>query len=514
MQLNNSLLSTREEFAQLNGTSIRGSYHWMQFVLRLRDDVREALTSDVDFERIHAQSTAIHENIHWWQYMGSNFGFLFSLAYPAFVHVSGEDLLKVVSKGLTYKSLLKFDQEYYNKHGKADLENINLVLNNYHDLEYAKRFALSNENIIEINKDRRFFLSIGHCYHIMWSETIGTLSTTMDPDYTFMPKVNDWVEKFQFLNDSQVAGFYPDSPLHITPLGIKVIYEGQAIFNQVQFLNRNLNKDLTYEDCEKAGMLHGIYIKAFEFFLNATDLSKPSNLLDPTIGLFLALCDIAINPNNGFPLEIYDLENFIVNNDPGCRFSMLCFAVSQNAIYYRDIVVNYAKEEYIKLSKILSEAIGCICSYESIPALLKWRDHQSVAEVLEEERELKYTLLNLPIKLLFSKYYRFQEDKFEYPQVLCWFGYHCTPKNENINFGVVNSLYKKHHALFMDAADGEIKPTIFEGRTEENIKSSFDLFYVFNILYDQTLKWITEEGEFNMIIDGLQGQGRIPLHQQ
>ncbi|WP_114938122.1 hypothetical protein [Mucilaginibacter endophyticus] len=506
MKLNSALLSTQEEFAQLNGTSIRGSYHWMQFVLRLRDDVREGLKSEFDFERIPAQSTAIHENIHWWQYMGSNFGLLFSLAYPAFVHFSGPGLMNLVSQRLTTKSILKFDKEYYAKHGKADLEDINFVLNNYYDLEYAKRFALNNEDIIEINKDRRFFLSIGHCYRILWSETIDTLAATLDPDYKFLPKANEWEGKFKYLNDNKIAGFYPDSPLHLTPLGIKAIYEGQAIFNQIQFLNQNLNKDLTYEDCENAGMLHGIYVKAFEFFLKVTKLTKPSNLLDPTIGLFLAICDIAINPNNGFPLDIYDLENFIVKNDPGCRFSLLCGEISKKAEHYRSKVTDYTKDEYIQLSEELSEAIGCKCSYKSIPIILKCQEHQKVAEILDEERELKYTLPNLPIKLMFSKYYRFQEDKYEYPHVLCWFGYHCTPKNKIIEFDIVNSLYKKHHALFMDAADGEIKPTIFEGRTEENIKNSFNLFYAFNILYDQTLKWVAEEGAFKFDYGWLAGE--------
>ncbi len=74
MQLSKNLLFSEEEFdygSMLNGTSIKGSYSTMQFVLRLRDDIRTALNNkEIDFERIQASSTSIHENIHWWQHMG------------------------------------------------------------------------------------------------------------------------------------------------------------------------------------------------------------------------------------------------------------------------------------------------------------------------------------------------------------------------------------------------------------------------------------------------------------
>ncbi|WP_271729828.1 hypothetical protein [Aquimarina algiphila] len=500
MKLSNKLLSTEEEFnceSTLNGTSIKGAYNTMRFVLRLSDDIRFALDSEFEPEKIQASSTVIHENIHWWQHIGSNFGLLFSLVYPAFAHSTNKNLSRIISSGYKYKSIKKFDEHYYKKHNKSDIGDINMILNNFYDLEYAKLFALDNKNIEHILKDRRFFLNIGHSYHILWSNTIHTLASTIDPKYNFLPKVNNWLSHFKKLEENKVTGFHIDSDIYISPLGIKAIYEGQAIFNQLQYLTLALNEELTYEDFENYGMLHGIYIEAFEFFLKTTQLNKPSKLLNPVVGLFLFACDLSINPNNGFPNEIYDINNFISKNDPGIRFYSICNKISEDPNAYINIVNRYSKEEYINLSKKLSEGIGCKCYYESINDVLTWSKFQEVSSILKEEEELKYSYENLPIRLIFSKYYRFQEDKYKYPNVFCWFGFHATSKNSNIDFKSMNDLFNKHHALYTDDIDGEIKPTLYKGKSEKNIMDTFNTFYQFNILYDLIFKWVSEEGEFN-----------------
>jgi len=501
-KLSKKLLFTEESWdydSALNGTSIKGSYSTMQFVLRLRDDIREALNKNdvTDSEKIQATSTAIHENIHWWQHIGSNFGFIYSLAYPAFSHVTKENLSNLISQNLTFKSILKFGKQYYDKYQKADIPDLNVVLNNYHDIQYAKEFAFDNKSLKTIIEDRRFFLHIGHCYHILWSSTVHTIAATIDQQYSFLPKTELWLEKFRKLSEDQVAGFYIDSPMNISPIGIRAIFEGQAMYNQMQYLSV-ANRDLIYDDFINAGMLHGIYKEAFELFLYITKIDKPINMLDSTVGLYLLVCDLAINPNNGFPLDIYDYKNFVTNNDPGLRFIYLCSTISRNPEKYQSMIKDYSKEEYLFLSKELSESIGCKCSYESIDIVLNWANENEVRKLLEEEEELKFSPENLPIRLMFSKYFRFQEDKKKYPNVFCWFGYHANNVNRNVEFEIVDSIYKKHFALFLDDSDGEIKPTIFEGKKEENIMESFNMFYKFNILYDIVQRWVREEGEFKL----------------
>lgn len=496
MEFSSNLLFTEEEFKD---TKALGSYNTMQFVMRLRKDVRSALDSkEFDFEKMQASSTCVHENIHWWQHIGSNFGFIYSLSYPAFAQASIDNMKSLITDNKPYKSIIKFDKEYYSKYGKPESPDINFILNNYFDIEYAKSFALDNKNIHEILKDQRFFLNIGHCYHILWELSIHTLASSFDFNFKNLPNIMKWHENFKKLTDNKVEGFYIDSPISISPIGIRAIYEGQAMFNQMQYLASTWNNDLKIVDFENKGMLHGIYREAFDLFLHITKIPIPIRTLDPIISLFLFICDLAINPNNGFPLDIYDYDGFITKNDPGIRFINICKVVSENTNKYLNKIDKHSKEEYIYLSKTISEEIGSKCPYENIPKVLSWIQDKEVNKILIEELELKFSEINLPIRLLFSKYYRFQEDKYMYPNIFCWFGFNSTSDNSSIDFETINELFNKHHAIFTDDYDGEVKPVIFKDRKEENILESFNSFYKYNILYDLIMKWVNEDGDFKL----------------
>lgn len=501
MELNSNLLSpidTNSIFnSSLNGSRVRGSYSTMQFVLRLRDDVRNELKEDVEesHEKIQAFSTYLHENIHYWQHIGSNFGFLSSLSFPAFSTICLEELKELINNGITVKSIIKFDKDYYEKNKRADIPQINRILNTYYDIEYAKDFAMDNKNIESISKDKRFFLSIGHCYHIFWSSTINTLRI-FDDDFKILPNIDSWVPEFKKLEEINHQGFGIDSPIGISPLGIKAIFEGQAIFNQLQYLSISLNGHLTYEDCQRAGMLYGIYTEAFDLFIQITKFEKSQHLLDHTVSLFLLVCDISINPTNGFPLDVHDFENFILKNDPGIRFIFLCSEISKDLVFYYNAIDSHSIEEYTNLSKILCEKIGCKSNQEASIYIMDWFEQTEIKKILDEESTHKYAEENLAIRLLFSKYLRFQEDKVKYANVFCWIGYHMTGKNKTVDLAIVKKLFNKHKAPFIDSTDNEIKPIIFEHANEDQILETFNRFYQFHIMYDLVMRWVYEEGEF------------------
>ena len=469
----------------------------MQFVIRLREDIRYQLNEEIEItpEKYQAFSTYLHENIHWWQHIGSNFGFLLSTSYPANAASSFTQLKQLLKKGITYKSLLKYDEEYYEKNGKCDIPELNILTNNFYDLEYAKAFSLDNKNIHRILKDKRFFLNIGHSYMILWTNSIFIFSETLDKNYDFLPKIDEWIPKFEKLKLDKVSGFHTESDYGISPLGIKAIYEGQAIFNQIIYL-KNIFSDnkIIFKDFVDNGMLYGIYIEAFDIFLKILDEERPFFLDDSLIGLFLLVCDISINPNNGFPLDIYDYENFIIKNDPGHRFILLTNTIKDKKEYYLTRCNDLSKQTYIELSKILNKKIGCKCSYSSIKKVLNWRENKSIIKLLEEETNYLYEDVNMPFRLFFSKYLRFQEDKYENPHYLCWIGHHIANAESN----EVMELFEKHKALFIDSEDGEIKPIIQKNVNEESLYKTFNKFYQHTILYELILKWISEDGEFKL----------------
>ncbi len=112
-----------------DGDNPRGSYNPMQFVLRLRKDIHKVLNEVTpgvqpfgtnSTERNQAFSTYLHETIHWWQYMGSNYGFISSLRYPSQAHAVWTDLHKTVQTLGCFKSIEEYHHQQWNKTGKNE----------------------------------------------------------------------------------------------------------------------------------------------------------------------------------------------------------------------------------------------------------------------------------------------------------------------------------------------------------------------------------------------------------
>jgi hypothetical protein len=485
--------------SSLNGTSSRGTYNPMQFVIRLRDDIHRALNeTGMKYEKVQAFSTFMHENIHWWQHVGSNIGFITSLGSPAIAHLCHRDLMTLVGRDEKYKSILAYDRFIYSNRGKHDIPEVNRILNNWHDIKYAKKFILDNKNIHEIIKDKRFFLSVGHSFHILWSSAINIIAASIDPKYNFLPKVNEWSAEFKRLENEKVQGFVVDEGLTISSLGTRAIFEGQARFNQLQYLAIALDNKYTYSDFEDVGMLKGIYVEAFNLFLNITGIDKPTDLNNSIIGLFLLVCDIAINPSDGFPYEIFHYESFIISNDPGLRFTMLCLAIKEKKTKWSNAVIDYSTREYENLSEELSKVIVCHPPLWGSAVIMNWvKENETVQILLEEERQMKFSPENLSVRLFLSKYMRFQEDKLIYPNIFCWTGKSMTKEvSTEINLEIVEKLFNKHRALFIDDIGDEIKPMLFDGYSEKNVIDTFQSFYTYNTIYDMINKWIVENGEF------------------
>jgi len=511
IELNPNLLFT-PEFADellsspINGTNSRGVYNPMQFVLRLRKDIHKELESiepgvrrgPFSDNQTQAFSTYLHETIHWWQHVGSNFGLISSLKFPAQTHIVHTELKALLNDYGAFKSIKKFDSLH------SENIHVNKILNFWHDIEFAGQIAFDHKRMFTI-ANNPYFDCWGHSYNIMWGSVISTLASTFDNQFSFLPNIKKWEYGFRLLREKKVKGFYYGSPNGIPPIGIKAIYEGQARFSQLQYLFNALEQKLSLNDFAKIGMLQGVYVEAFNLFLGILGEKTPLRADDPLIGLFLLLCDIAINPTDGFPFDITHYESFIFLNDPGYRFFILCQMIRDKHRNLKSIIKDYSKEEYIAISSILAKSISCFSPYESSAYIIHWINKENaIKNLLEQELVYKYSSENLPIRLFFSKFLRFQEDKFKYPQLFCWPGMNfATVKGNTVNMSEVYQLFEKHKALFIDDAHGNVYHSAIENYTEKQIDETFNDFYSWNASYDMVRKWIVEEGPFTFNYDWL-----------
>jgi hypothetical protein len=484
-----------------NKTSVRGSYNPMQFVLRLRGDIHRILKTlppgtytpaTASGEQFQAFSTLLHETIHWWQHVGSNFGLISSLKFPAQAHLLHTDLKKFLNNAGAVKSI-----RLYNEKVKSKDPTTNYIINTWYDIEIASLVAFDPLLINKYVKNP-YFECLGHSYQLMWSSSIWTLAATVDPDLRFLPNIKNWDSGFKQLAEAKEPNFYYGSPVTIAPIGTRAIFEGQARFSQLQYLYFAYGLSYDLESFGKMGLLNGIYGEAFSHFLVILDEQPPKELFHPLIGLFLLICDISMNPTDGFPFDITHYPSFLVTNDPGQRFYLLCKMVKTKHPELKSAIKHYSKQEYIDISKTLASSIACASPYESCARVNQWiEDQDSLKKLLEEEAGFTYQQTNLPVRLFFAKFLRFQQDKYKYPDLFCWPGARFVRFGENsIEPHEIQQIFSRHKALFIDAEDGDIHPTIFPGYDEIQIENTFTDFFVWNTLYDMVRKWIIEPGPF------------------
>lgn len=485
---------------------VHGMYETMRFVLRLsprNHDLMEVIESNnfdassVTQEVIQAYSTYIHETIHWWQHVGSTSGLLFSLSYLAQAHSSLDELKDVLAKFGPKKPLKGWTDQILLAEGnsaQAKLAYANVAVNNALDVEYYKQFAYDPRKNANSLREQPHFEAVGYGYFIVYGQLIGLISSIIDPDLAALPKIQNWDNEVQRLRAEECEGFYHGSPLRLPAVGLRAVYEGQARFVQLQFLNGALQEELSVKKWRDEGYLAGIYVEAFESFLELTESDWPEIITDPIVGLFLLVCDLSINPTRGIPFDIESFEDLILDVDVGTRFTRLCLAVKELP-HLRVSIKDYSKSEYVNVANQLSEATGYDPPLAALQRIVEWlKTAPGLGALMEEHRTFEFDQANLPLRVFVSHFVAFSKDKLEYPEFFCWPGMHMTGASNNAS---VTQIWLRHLSLFSDRGDKTgVYPRKWPNRSEEAVMKTFQRFYGTMTLYDLTRQWILFDGPF------------------
>jgi len=284
----------------------------------------------------------------------------------------------------------------------------------------------------------------------------------------------------------------------LSPIGAREIFEGQARFSQLQYLYSASGGKFSWDASRSMGMLNGVYREAFDVFLKITGADWPANPLAPSVGLFLLLCDISINPGDGFPFEIMEFPLFVASVDPGIRFLVLCHTVAAKNPALITAITNYSREEYVGLSELLCQQIGYYPPLAVSEAAVHWsKSHQGCQALLVEDADFKFHLANLPVRVFFSRFLRLQADKFNTPEFFCWPGvWSAGDRSGKCSLEHAEELFDEHRALFIDKEDGDVYPRIFPNKDDQVVLETFNTFYSWNATYELTRQWILEDGPF------------------
>jgi hypothetical protein len=502
--------ATHELRAVLNA---HGIYATEQFVLRLSPRVHELVDAitrgETDgYDRadlVRAYSTYLHETIHWWQHVGTTSGVILSLCYPTQCIGSLGQLREVADGTRPEKSLLKWAEDALRGTTIADSDTLaaaNIAVNNAADVDFYKRFQFDPLGAPALYENR-YFESIGHCYFIAYGSVINAVRDSCGFDPTSLPDPSAWEPIYQQLRARKHEGFYHGSPVRRARVGLREIFEGQARLSQVQFL-ASAGGPPEWSFYEAEGYFRDEYIAAYDEFSRLTGVDRPTRVDDPVASLFLLICDMALNPYRGLPLEIENFPDLIRDLDPGARFTFLSEAVCRRPSLLSAIRKHDATDYWTTASALAEESgfddprLGL----ERIAAIAK--EDPGARQLLRERETFQFSESNLPIRVIAAEFLAFSQDKLHCPEFFCWPGLHAAGERIDAQY---QALFKNHLSYFSDRGETEqIFVRDLPGKDPEGLKHMLETFFGSLILYDLTLQWVLREGPFRYDFKWLTGR--------
>jgi len=495
-----------------------GVYESQKFALRLSPRIHELVDSAVQkaesgsgkltAEEFQAYSTFIHETVHWWQHKGSTSGFVRSLMYPLQTHAHLNELREVLAAVGPEKPVvnvaLKGELGLLPEHAAAIVRKANSIANGFMDTEFFLAQTYSEAACRDV-ASHPYFQTTGHSTLISYSQIAGALRGLLDEEGHFLEDPEALMRNLERLRDSRTTGYYLGSDIHLPPVGVRELYEGQARFIQLQFLSGSIGLK-TMSQARDAGLLSGMYVKAFNEFLRLGGLKEPTAIDDPIVALFLLVCDMAINPTAGFPAKVEDYEYFYFDVDPGIRFATLMLAVKALP-ETATIIVDYSAEEYRRVVDMLSRESGMSNHLLDLEAFLRAVENSpSGQRAIEEHRTFEFSPSDIVLRVLVGEFLSYTTDRLEHPNFFCWAGYWMTKASDG-----TQDLWLKHLSLASDRADEEtLFPRRKPGIKESVVSEVFNQFFVAVILFDLTRQWVLREGPFDLDYGWLTAQSSEP----
>ncbi len=348
-----------------------GSFDPLVLSISLADRIEMGVALDAarTNEHLFGFGTYLHENMHWYQCVGTTYGvgrLLTSMAqsFGTFNRMRRAKLAKADIAKPLYRLLAETEP-----HKGASRQLFNQAVNNWMDIEFTNAYFEQPSKYFERIRQDRFFRSLRH----------GSLVYI----YEFIKLLADCCTSAgQYHEDSgQIILAELESSEHanqvVPPIGAAEIMEAAARISEIQYLQRASGRIYTWDKYKRMGLLEQKYIHAFNFFLKATLLDVGDDPCSSVTSLFLLVCDAALNPTVGYPRVIENPREFYRNWHPGVRFSVICsiLRMLQKRISFRSLSVD---RDFADLCRDLCSVAGfddplkvaeeCVCLARSIGA--------------------------------------------------------------------------------------------------------------------------------------------------
>jgi len=492
-------------FRAFQSENVMGIFDPMNLVMKLDADIGAFLiTADgatrftiaSDPQVVLAVAVNFHETIHWWQHAGTTAGLLCALTIPLQTHINVEHLQTF---GCKYKKpLFKFLEKQGQSLPDYLQRSLNIIVNNWMDIEFS--YALLNypENARRVCSNK-YFLSIGHAIQIHLGGTVGLLAACFDKDFHVLPNIKEWEDNFRELRERRVRNYFPGSQIIVPPLGVHSILEGQARFQELQFLYLVAGPKATWDEFKVLGLMEPLYTRAFESFLIATGLEYPSNPMSPSVHLFMVLCDIALNPDSGYPNDIMDYERFLEDISPGIRF-LRGAAVIRRSPHLKNRLVNLTKDEYQEVATDICQQVHWKTPQQAAATIMEmWEGTDLPQELERENKNGEFRDNNMPIRFYYANHLNLMRDKAKNPEFFCWPAKHLVVEhNQVVDAQRIKTLVDSHQPPFIaKTMDSRVVENLKHIKNPDARVRVISTFFRWQIYYDVVRQWIAKDGRFS-----------------
>ena len=432
-------------------------------------------------------STHLHEYIHWWQHIGTTSGFIYGLSIPvqalattAYLIECGRQVLKPLIHNVTNK--LPVEHPAW------------LAILRWSEIEYGATFMLSPRTVIHLLKTAKFYESIGHSMLLLYLNSIAALARIADHNYCGLPPALDWIDLYEHFNRTAKPGF---SPLEIidVPLGMKELQEAQARLSELQYLDLSY-QSISWAEVKTGEKLSGIYGTALNYYFKHGNLSEPTSVHDPKINLFLVLCDIALNPDEGYPNLISDDGNFVYRTHPGIRFMKLCRILAENQDVLK-LLENLSLKSYQAVCEIFCRKAGWATPIEVFERVLTVFAKIDGLEELNSKEDLgDFGEIDVPLWFFLSQHRSFLETKSQVPHFFCWSGSFLCFEENNTEAACAQEVLSWHLPPLMGTLDKGINTANLPQMTEDLQAKFINGYFATQVQYDLVRQWISKRGDF------------------
>ena len=481
--------------------NVVGQFDPMNCILYLDGDVSDALDASdgsPEFEVKDAGSpillpfsTFLHEIIHWWQHVGTTSGLFYGLSIPTqalstakYLSEFGAELPKPLTHSVT--------NSLPSEHPAL------LSVLRWSELELGASLLFDPMTTSYTLRSRtRFYESLGHALLLTHISTMSAVASILDPGRRSLPDPDPWIDLYErFVKDERPC-FAPREIIEFA-IGLREIAEGQARVSEIQY--RSLAYEtMTWSEVKARGLLSGVYATAFEEFLRLTGFDEPSYPIDASVNLFLLLCDISLNPAEGYADDIADDGKFVYRVHPGIRFLKLCDLAKGN----QGLLVGLktlSAESYDVVAEALCGDAGWPTPRETGRRALFRLERMSNWQQLQAQREAgNYGSRDAPIRFYFAEHHAFLKTKVELPHLFCWPASFLTSKAESdpAEAEAVQEVLSWHMPPFLASSLESGVDSVHLSRMAPEQRSQFvSDYFATQVLYDLVRQWISKPGRF------------------